>query len=198
MQILKEELKEIILEKSEQEFLEKGFQNASLRTIAKQSGTTIGNLYHYFVSKEALFDELVKDEYASFLYLLEHHSEMEIPNDLSYHKDIFVWKSLFEQYLDELMPIFTKRFLLLFDKSEGTKYQYAKNKIVRVLVENLNGHLETFHISATPGFSLVIAEQLLNSFLFIVENHEDEQLKKQLICDTMLFYIAGILRLAEN
>jgi len=198
MQILKEELKALILEKSEKEFLQKGYENASLRNIAKQSGTTIGNLYHYFTSKETLFDELVKNEYDTFLYLMEHHSEIDIPDELTYKKDIYVWRSLFRKYIDQLMPVFTKRFLLLFDKNSGTKYENAKSKFINLMEENICEHLKASRVSMTLGFSLVLSEQLLNSLLIIVKNSNDDETKKQLICDTLLFYIAGVVRLSES
>ncbi|MCI1931813.1 MAG: TetR/AcrR family transcriptional regulator [Clostridia bacterium] len=41
------------------EFLEKGFQAASLRNIVKKAGVTTGAFYGYYNSKEELFDALV-------------------------------------------------------------------------------------------------------------------------------------------
>ena len=52
---------------SMEEFLEKGFQNASLRNIAKAAGVTTGALYGYYDSKEALFDALVRECYEHFM-----------------------------------------------------------------------------------------------------------------------------------
>ena len=43
-----------------QEFLDKGFQGASLRQIVKNAGVTTGAFYGYFSSKEALFNALVE------------------------------------------------------------------------------------------------------------------------------------------
>lgn len=51
---------ERILEAAEAEFLEKGFQAASLRKIVKEAGVTTGAFYRYYPTKEALFDALVK------------------------------------------------------------------------------------------------------------------------------------------
>ena len=42
------------------EFLEKGFQEASLRNIVKTAGVTTGAFYKHFKDKEALFSELVE------------------------------------------------------------------------------------------------------------------------------------------
>ena len=56
-----------ILSASTEEFLKKGFLNASLRSIAKAAGVTTGALYGYYDSKEALFDALVQEDYEHFL-----------------------------------------------------------------------------------------------------------------------------------
>lgn len=45
------------------EFLEKGFQAASLRQIVKTVGMTTGAFYGYYKSKEALFEALVSEHY---------------------------------------------------------------------------------------------------------------------------------------
>ena len=51
-QILKDSSRQLILENARQEFLEYGFQGASMRRIAARSQMTVGNLYRYFKSKQ--------------------------------------------------------------------------------------------------------------------------------------------------
>ncbi len=53
------------------EFLQKGFQGASLRNIVKKAGVTTGAFYGYFKSKEELFDALVKEQYTHILDLYQ-------------------------------------------------------------------------------------------------------------------------------
>ena len=52
--------KEIIIEKAREEFLEKGFQEASLRRIANQVGITATALYRHYSSKEDIFEAVVE------------------------------------------------------------------------------------------------------------------------------------------
>ena len=49
------------------EFLDKGFQGASLRQIVKNAGVTTGAFYGYFSSKEALFASLVEPHAAALM-----------------------------------------------------------------------------------------------------------------------------------
>lgn len=58
-QILKEEFREAILASAKKEFLEKGYEEASMRNIAKNAGMTVGNLYRYFPSKDDIHESIV-------------------------------------------------------------------------------------------------------------------------------------------
>ncbi len=42
-------------------FAEKGFANVTIRQVAKALGISTGALYHYFPSKESLFEQLVEE-----------------------------------------------------------------------------------------------------------------------------------------
>ncbi len=44
------------------EFLEKGFANTTIETVAKRAGVAKGLIYRYFVAKEALFSAVVQQE----------------------------------------------------------------------------------------------------------------------------------------
>ena len=53
------------------EFLDKGFQGASLRNIVKEAGVTTGSFYWYYSSKEELFDALVGEHYNHILQMYD-------------------------------------------------------------------------------------------------------------------------------
>lgn len=50
----------LILEYAKREFLEKGYQNAKLRDIAKNAGVTTGAIYNRYKNKGELFSVLIK------------------------------------------------------------------------------------------------------------------------------------------
>jgi len=60
MQVLKEEIRDRILETAKGLFLEKGFQRTSMKNIAEGTGITAPTIYCYFRNKDQLFQELVK------------------------------------------------------------------------------------------------------------------------------------------
>lgn len=192
MQVIKEELRALILEKAEAEFLQNGFEHASLRKIAKESSTTIGNIYHYFANKEALFDELVRNEYIAFLHLMQHN-ENQLSPMVNPANTTVVWRDLFREYMSELMPVFSKRFLLLVDRSRNTPYESARESILQMLAQHFDDHFTAYGIAIVPGFAAVLAEQLLAGLLYIIETCKVNDQKQQLIGDMFAFFIEGAL-----
>jgi AcrR family transcriptional regulator len=92
MQVLKEEVRQRILKSARREFKKRGFEKASMRSIASTANMTVGNLYRYYKNKEdlygaiigGLFDglkalkaDLPADPEARLTYLLEHFKVMQ-------------------------------------------------------------------------------------------------------------------------
>ncbi len=59
-QVPNELLRQKILQTARRAFLEVGFRDASIRTIAREVGTTKSNIYTYFSSKDELFSKVVE------------------------------------------------------------------------------------------------------------------------------------------
>ena len=190
---MKEELRVKILEVAEKEFLENGFDKASLRNIAKCSGTTIGNIYHYFDNKEALFTALVKGEYQAFLHLMEHNKNPDIIHYDKEQGESVPWREVFRKNLSSMMPIFSVKFLLLIDCSGNTKYGSAKQQVLIMIEEHIQSHMRELGMQASPGFEAALAQQLLAGLLYIIRTCEDDSRKHLLISDMFAFYMAGLL-----
>ena len=74
---------EKIQEAAMAEFLDKGFQGASLRQIVKNAGVTTGAFYGYFSSKEALFASIVEPHAAALMgkFMAAQTSFAELPEE---------------------------------------------------------------------------------------------------------------------
>ena len=96
-----------MLDVAAQQFAEKGFSGASMRSIASAAGTTQATIYHHFPSKEALYLEV----------LARHMQEKTSAamRDLANIKDP-------EQCLRELIH----RLLLLTDEDEQFRQLYFR------------------------------------------------------------------------
>lgn len=61
------DIKPRIVHSARRRFLKEGVDGASLRTIARDAGTSIGMVYYYFPTKDDLFFAVVEEVYAKLL-----------------------------------------------------------------------------------------------------------------------------------
>lgn len=73
--------KDEIIKKASVLFFEHGYEATSIRMILKETGGEIGMFYHYFKSKEELFEQVVEaffhDSQIQFSKLIARHSEID-------------------------------------------------------------------------------------------------------------------------
>jgi len=63
---------------AKKEFMEKGFQGASLRSICQKAGVTTGALYFFFQDKDDLFCEVVGDFMDRLNAIIREHFSFEV------------------------------------------------------------------------------------------------------------------------
>lgn len=71
-----EGVSERILACAKEEFLEKGFSEASLRSIAAKADTTTGSIYSRYGGKEELFGEIVEPAAEYLIASLPEHRKI--------------------------------------------------------------------------------------------------------------------------
>ena len=67
-QVLKEEVRNKILEAAEKVFYKKDYRGAKLTEIAKEADIPVALIYTYFKNKEVLFDAVVSSVYINRTY----------------------------------------------------------------------------------------------------------------------------------
>lgn len=77
-QVKKGGVQQAILKAAKAVFLEKGFEGATLRGIAKRAGVTLSNLYTYYSDKDALFAAVLQPELDDLRSLFVHR-EIRLP-----------------------------------------------------------------------------------------------------------------------
>ncbi|WP_105615752.1 TetR/AcrR family transcriptional regulator [Vallitalea okinawensis] len=197
MQYKKEEVRNAILEQAENEFLEKGFEKASIRSIAKSAGTTIGNFYNYFSSKEAIFDALVEAEYTKFVYFINHHNDIERPDYLWDSLDLDLCRKVLRDLINDFLPMFTDRLLLLVECSKGTKYENARELLHGYIKEHFIEHMEEHNSNymMKTSFPSLVARQFLDGIVIILKDYKDMDERRNLIAEHILFYFIGTMGL---
>ncbi|AIN94774.1 TetR/AcrR family transcriptional regulator [Treponema putidum] len=120
-----------ILKNAKTEFLQKGFEKASMRSIAAMTGITAGALYKHFLSKAAIFDALVQPLITQTLSIGTDFSKIAM--HLYETKDFLSTKEAIRDSLQNLCTLVYSRFdefKLLFNRSAGTKYENIRHEFV--------------------------------------------------------------------
>lgn len=125
-----------ILDAAKTEFLQKGFQTASLRNIVKNAGVTTGAFYGYFSNKEALFTALVEEHATTIMgrYMQVQEAFTELPREEQpghMGKESAGYLDWMIDYIYEHFDIFK----LIICCSEGTAYAGFIHTMVEVEVE---------------------------------------------------------------
>ncbi len=112
----------IIIEAATAEFLEYGFQEASMRRIASAVGMSAAGLYRHFAGKEEMFSALVEPAYQGLLALFRQEAGDQ--EQMIGTGDLSVWETgrdakLAIAYIYDHLDAFR----LIVCKAQGTKYE---------------------------------------------------------------------------
>lgn len=199
MQIKKEEVLNALKQEAKKQFLEYGFEKVSLRKVVKNAGTTLGNFYNYFESKEALFASIVEEAYHSIIYVINNHQKWEGNDELWKINDVNVWRRELLKLIIPVIPSFTSSFVILIEGSAGTKFEHAKEDLVSVLSEHFSEHIENFNPKYECGeIADVLSNQLIFGILQIIKSFEDEKIRANLITEQILFFAIGTMGILKS
>jgi AcrR family transcriptional regulator len=152
---------ERVLDCAKEEFLKRGYTDASLRTIAVNAKTTTGSIYTRFGDKEGLFSALVEPAMQGMLQIFRLTQETFHALDEETQKSTmpeYSSKSM-EQLLDYMYTHFDA-FRLLIDSSYGTKYHHFIDEMVRIEVEYTYQYMEVIGCESIK--SGIVTEEFLH------------------------------------
>ncbi len=177
MQYLKDDVRERIITSAQAEFKARGYQGASIKTIAAGSGVTPGNIYHYFSDKEDLFNSAVSPANKLLLDLL---------NTDAYRNDAAGRRYLdIETVIDRIMSIYeahSAELMILFFGGEGSKNQNVKADFIRMIERRLE---ETILVGRAD-LAFIIASSFAEGFLVALKQHEEDLPKLRELFSTMI------------
>lgn len=195
---------EKVYECAKREFLNKGFKDASLRTIAKEAGTSTGSIYTRFHNKEGLFHAIVspvaEELKAWFLGMQESFHQ----KDANYQKlNLFEYTTLetkeFVSYIYEHYDVFK----LLLECSEGTEFSDFLNQLVEIEMEYTVKYMDATKDDAIrngnirPEFLHIVTSAYFSGIFEIVRH--DMKIEDGIIYAEQLreFYYAGFAKIYQ-
>ena len=184
------------------EFLDKGFQGASLRQIVKNAGVTTGAFYGYFSSKEALFASIVEPHAAALMgkFMEAQTSFAELPEEQQ-PEHMGVESSGCVHWMVDYICAHREPVKLLLCRAEGTSYEHFVHNMVEAEVEYTQRYMEVLrHLGRDipvldKSLCHIIASGMFNGIFEIVVHDMPRDQAMWDVDQLRDFYTAGWLKL---
>lgn len=177
MQTRKEDIRQHIIDAASVEFLNRGYEDASMRTIAKKANTTVGNIYHYFPSKEAILDEILVPAIDDLNKLIKEHLALHIQiHDIQEVLNVLDDEA-FEEY--QMKWLLKKEFIILFELKKG-KYLEYRNHLFDMFYQHIAWHLNVE--DKNDYFVQIISRAVIECLISVVKSNQNyTQAKKDFV-----------------
>ena len=194
--------RENILRAAMAEFLDKGFQGASLRQIVKNAGVTTGAFYGYFSSKEALFASIVEPHAKALMgkFMEAQTSFAELPEEQQ-PDHMGEESSSCVHWMVDYICRHREPVKLLLCKAEGTSYEHFVHNMVEVEVEYTLRYMEVLRRLGRDlpvldrSLCHIIASGMFNGIFEIVVHDMPREQALRDVDQLRAFYTAGWLKL---
>ena len=160
MQVQKDDVRNKVIASATEEFLNAGYQQSSMRSIAAKAGITVGNVYAYFGGKAALFESIISPVWESLNELISIQVDPTEPITLP----------TIRQITDRITETFLEnrpQFLILMNKSAGSPYKNARGELSSLVSRRLYREILPQH---DPLLADAMAGAILEG-IFTVFNH---------------------------
>ena len=173
------ETKLALIKAARAEFIEKGYINASLRSICKKAEVTTGALYFFFKDKDDLFDAVVggplRELDATVGEHLRREAEGDIDDPLDETLDIEDSKRIME-----ILFKYKEEFILILTKAQGSRYENIKDR----LIDEMQTHYRLFATILEERFGCrhvdeymihYLAHIQIESFLYLLTHSKSRE-----------------------
>ncbi len=192
------ERRELLLKAAREEFMQKGYNKASLRTICANAGMTTGALYFFFENKADLFAAIVDPPINGLKKILHEHfkedtdymSHLRSIDDIEMdHADIsdMIVEHIYDNY---------ESIILVLNSSENTIYENIVDEFVRYIEEATPSM-----ITAMPGYtydeymSHWMAHITIDAFIQVIKHERDKDTARIKLRGIVNYLVKGWIEL---
>lgn len=193
---------EMIHTAAKKEFLEKGFQSASLRNIVKTAGVTTGAFYGYYGSKEELFEALVGEQYTTMMncYCKAQEDFAKLPpEEQPDNMGEISGKCMHDMLLYAYENL--EEFKLILCCSEGTRFANMIDEMVEVEIKGTHDYQEILeklgHGSPpiNPWLEHILITGMFNAFFEMIIHEMPLKDAEKYLIELREFYTAGWMKI---
>lgn len=185
-QVLKDEIRENILKAALQEFYQEGYKSAAMRNIAENAKIPTGLIYSYYKNKQALFDAVLRPVLYDWERVLTAGGENK-----GKHTNSEIY-GLSKAETECILNLFDHRqeFIILIDKSDGTKYENEKERFIKDIEEHLNKHRNDNMDDEV--FLHIIANNFVDGLMQIMYHYRGKEWAVMILHKLSKMYLSGI------
>lgn len=164
------ETREKLIESAKAEFMEKGYNKASLRTICSNAGVTTGALYFFFEDKADLFRAIVGNAVDGLFEIMQVHFDEDddiVANVDADNTDDYIddHSEIAQQLIHHIYKNYDAAILVL-TRSQGSEYENIVDKIVDITESKSIEMMEK--IAAKTGERKKLNKYMLHLVIHIV------------------------------
>ncbi|MDD5934416.1 MAG: TetR/AcrR family transcriptional regulator [Clostridiales bacterium] len=184
MQVLKDDIRNSILEASLDEFYKNGYEKASMSGVAKRCAISKSNMYNYFPSKKSIYDALTAPAIAE---ITKTTRELTKKRCESHTCDEVALE--FTESLQHVICKYRKEIVVILTGSPDQEERMIQDMLQHELVECFMS-LDESRISR--GFLEVLASMLLDGLCkIIIQSDSNEEIPGKLYA-LFQYHIHGI------
>lgn len=189
---------EEVIDVAKNEFLENGFKNASLRTIALKANTTTGSIYTRFGDKAGLFSAIVEPVATELLDMFckiqekFHSFEPQVQKEQA---GKYTSNSVDDML--EYMYANLDRLKLLLLSAQGTKFEFFVDQFIDIEVEYTYKYMDVVGCESiksghvTEDFVHIITTAYFQSFFEVIRHNMSKEDAKRYIKMLGKYHLAG-------
>ena len=184
-----------------EEFLEKGYEDASIRSIGARAGMTSAGLYRHYADKEAMFNAMVEPLIESIKEWTRKHTSRKYDLLEGNASDDKLFGENFVDMVKEVILPRRDEFILLISRSAGTKYE---NFIHDYVEDNQKEFMDAIRYLKRKGYQtaelseeelhMLLSAYLTACFEPIIHDYDDTKVIKYLNT-VQEFFMPGWLKI---
>jgi AcrR family transcriptional regulator len=187
-----------LIEAGKKEFLEKGYNKASLRKICSDAGVTTGALYFFFENKEDLYSSIVNPPLMELKKMvIEHFKEDQafLSNMDSLDLGNLDHSDIADMLVDHVYKNYDS-FILLLSGSKEDALENGIDEFVEILEQSTIAMVSgSKFYTYDPFMTHWMAHTTVDSMVHVIKHEKDVKVAKKRIQSIMNYLVIGWVKL---
>ena len=174
------ESREKLIDCAKKEFMEKGFEKASLRAICSAAGLTTGAVYFFFKDKNGLFGAVIDKPLKRIITAIEQHFSEDMETDIADFQHTSGDHDDFAEQMIEALYADRDAMIIMLEKASGSSYDGIVDRFVG-MIEKYNYALAENYLAAFPDKRINeymlhwFSHVQINAFVHLLTHVEDKE-----------------------